>query len=138
MSFNVKSRLADAVVEAALARPPGARHGFTGYWVASLRRVLDERVLRIATLNGHHFLLEAQIDPDATHVMRPDRMEEYVEHELLKHSKDKTALSIAAARARMKECITQGRIVVAFKNARPLAGPISSTGRNPVWYEPDA
>ncbi len=87
MSFNVKSRLADAVVEAALSKPPGQRHGSTGFWKASLKRVLEHRHIRIATLHGHRFLLIAEIDKEKTHVMVPDRLEEYLEHERLKQSR---------------------------------------------------
>lgn len=137
MSFNVKSWLADAVVDAVLAKPSGSRHGITGFWLASLNRVLNERILRIGTLNGHHFLLAAEIDTIATHVMDPKRFDEYVEHEILKHSKDKDSLSIQAARTHVEECIEKGRIVVAFRNARAFTGGFKSNGRNSVWYEED-
>ncbi len=137
MSFNVKSRLAESVVDAVLVKSSGSRHGITGFWRASLNRVLNERILRIGTLNGHHFLLAAEIDPIATHVMDPKRLDEYVEHEILKHSKDKDSYSIQAARAHVQECVEKGRIVVAFRNARAFTGGFKSNGRNSVWYEED-
>lgn len=137
MSFNVKSRLVGAVVDAVLAKPSGSRHGITGFWLASLDRVRNERILRIGTLHGHHFLLAAEIDPVATHVMDPKRLDEYVEHEILKHSNDKDSHSIQAARAHVKECVEKGRIVVAFRNARAFTGGFKSNGRNSVWYEED-
>ncbi|MCP9850766.1 hypothetical protein [Cyanobium sp. Morenito 9A2] len=137
MSFNVKSWLVDAVVDSVLAKPSGSRHGITGFWLASLNRVRNERILRIGTLHGHHFLLAAEIDTDTTHVMDPNRLDEYVEHEMLKHSKDKDSFSIQAARAHVQECVEKGRIVVAFRNARALTGEFKSNGRNSVWYEED-
>ena len=118
MSFNVKSWLVDAVVDSVLAKPSGSRHGITGLWLASLDRVRNERILRIGTLHGHHFLLAAEIDPVATHLMDPKRFDEYVEHEMLKHSRDKDSCSMQAARAHVQECVEKGRIVVAFRNAR--------------------
>lgn len=135
MSFNVKSRLADAVVQAALSKPAGHRHGCTGFWKASLKRVLEERYLRIATLNGHRFLLLAEIDPEGTHTMQPERLGEYIEHEFLKQSLEQTPLSQSEAEAKVKERLVQGRIVVAFKDARAISGSIETTSRNPVWYE---
>lgn len=137
MSFNVKSWLVDAVVDTVLAKPSDSRHGITGFWRASLDRVRKERILRIGTLNGHHFLLAAEIDPDATHVMDPKRLDEYVEHEVLKHSKGKDSYSIEAARAHVQECVERGRIVVAFRNARAFTEAFKSNGRNSVWYEED-
>ncbi|WP_216916393.1 MULTISPECIES: hypothetical protein [unclassified Synechococcus] len=135
MSFNVKSWLVDAVVDSVLAKPSGSRHGITGFWVASLDRVRSERILRVGTLHGRHFLLTAEIDPDATHVMDPKRFDEYVEHEILKHSKDKVSYPIQAARAHVQECVEKGRIVVAFRNARAFTEDFRSNGRNSVWYE---
>jgi len=135
MSFNVKSRLADAVVQAALSKPAGSRSGCTGFWKASLRRVLEHRHVRIATLDGHRFLLIADIDPENTHVMHPGRLSEYLRHEALKQSLQKKPLSPQEAEVKVKECIVQGRIVVAFKNARAISGALESTTRNPVWYE---
>jgi hypothetical protein len=137
MSFNVKSRLADAVVDSVLAKPSGSRHGITGFWRASLDRVRNERILRIGTLHGRHFLLAAEIDPIATHVMDPKRLDEYVEHEILKHSKDKEPHSIQAARAHVQECVEKGRIVVAFRNARAFTEEFKGNGRNSIWYEED-
>jgi hypothetical protein len=137
MSFNVKSRLAEAVVDSVLAKPSGSRQGITGFWLASLDRVRHERILRIGTLHGHHFLLAAEIDPIATHVMDPKRLDEYVEHEILKHSKDKDSYPIEAARAHVQECVEKGRIVVAFRNARAFTEGFKSNGRNSVWYEDD-
>jgi hypothetical protein len=137
MSFNVKSWLVDAVVDSVLAKPSGSRHGITGFWRASLDRVRNERILRIGTLHGHHFSLAAEIDPDATHVMDPKRLDEYVEHEILKHSKDKVSFSMEAARAHVQECVERGRIVVAFRNARAFTEAFKSNGRNSVWYEED-
>ncbi|MCP9826965.1 hypothetical protein KBZ19_00470 [Synechococcus sp. L2F] len=137
MSFNVKSWLVDAVVDSVLAEPSGLRHGITGFWLASLNRVRHERILRIGTLHGHHFLLTAEIDPIATHVMDPKRLDEYVEHEILKHSKDKDSYSIEAARTHVQECIEKGRIVVAFRNARAFTEGFKSNGRNSIWYEED-
>jgi len=137
MSFNVKSRLADAVVDAVLAKPSGSRHGITGFWLASLDHVRKERILRIGTLHEKHFLLAAEIDPIATHVMDPKCLDEYVEHEILKHSKDKDSYSIEAARTHVQECIEKGRIVVAFRNARAFTEEFNSNGRNSIWYEED-
>lgn len=137
MSFNVKSWLVDAVVDSVLAKPSGSRHGITGFWRASLDRVRKERILRIGTLNGNHFLFAAEIDPIATHVMDPKRLDEYIEHEILKHSNDKDSYPIEAARAHVQECVEKGRIVVAFRNARAFTEAFKSNGRNSVWYEED-
>ncbi|WP_094584968.1 hypothetical protein [Synechococcus sp. BO 8801] len=137
MSFNVKSWLVDAVVDSVLAKPSGSRHGITGFWRASLDRVRNERILRVGTLHGRHFLLAAEIDPIATHVMDLKRLDEYVEHEILKHSNDKDSYSIEAARAHVQECVEKGRIVVAFRNARAFTEAFKSNGRNSVWYEED-
>jgi hypothetical protein len=137
VSFNVKSRLVEAVVDSVLAKPSGSRHGITGFWVASLDRVRHERILRIGTLHGRHFLLAAEIDPIATHVMDPKRFDEYVEHEMLKHSNDKDPFSIEAARAHVQECVEKGRIVVAFRNARAFTEEFKNNGRNSIWYEED-
>mgnify|MGYP001809604615 CR=1 FL=1 len=137
MSFNVKSWLVDAVVDSVLTKPSGSRHGITGFWIASLDRVRSERILRVGTLHGRHFLLAAEIDPDATHVIHPKRFDEYVEHKILKRSKDKDSYSIEAARAHVQEGVEKGRIVVAFRNARAFTGEFKSNGRNSVWYEDD-
>ena len=137
MSFNVKSWLVDAVVDSVLAKPSGSRHGITGFWRASLDRVRKERILRVGTLHGRHFLLAAEIDPIATHVMDPKRLDEYVEHEILKHSNDKDSYSIEAARAHVQECVEKGRIVVAFRNARAFTEAFKSNWRNSFWYEQD-
>lgn len=137
MTFNIKSRFALAVSENALARPIGRRHGTTGFWVASLRRVQNERLVRMAYMPEHRFVFEAEIDADLTHVMTLTRIDEYIEHEYLKRLNSKEVLSSDGVRNEIVRCIEQGRIVVAFRNAHAFDGATEHTGQNPVWYTED-
>lgn len=134
MPFNVKSNFALAVCKGVLSKPVGKRDGITGFWKASLRRVQDELVVRMAYLPDRRFVLEAEIDPDATHTMVSSRIDEYIEHECLKRSQTHSVLPLDAIRKEMIEAVEQERIVVAFRNARAFHGDIEHTGRNPVWY----
>lgn len=51
------------------------RHGVTHFWLASLKRVQDERLIRIAYMPDRRFVLEAEIDGEATHVMVAERLD---------------------------------------------------------------
>ena len=134
MAFNVKSNYALTVCESILSKPPANRHGITGFWIAALRRVQDERLVRLAYMPEHRFVLEADIDAAGTHVMVRSRLDEYIEHELLKRSRESEPQSMDNIRAVLQRCIDQRRLVVAFRNARPLDGDINHAGQNPVWY----
>jgi hypothetical protein len=136
MAFNIKTRYALALRDHVLARPPGHRNAITGFWVAGLKRVQSEPIVRIAFLDTHQFVLEADIDVPGTHVMIPGRIEEYLDHERLKHQA--TELLNPEMRLQMRlcvqRCIDAGRIVVAFRNARAIDGDMDNNGRNPIWY----
>ncbi len=134
MTLNIKSNFALTIAQEALRRSAGERHGITGFWVASLHRVCNERLLRIAHMPQRVFVLEAEIDADATHIMVPERMDEYTEHERLKRAQLNRTLAIDDIRAEMNRCIDQGRLVVAFRNARAIDVHVEHTNRNPVWY----
>lgn len=134
MAFNVKSHYALAVCRSVLSKPVGERNGITGFWKASLARVQDELVVRVAYLPDRRFVFEADIDADATHIMVSSRIDEYIEHECLKRSLSHSVLPLDAIRKEMREAVEHGRIVVAFRNARAFQGDIDHTARNPVWY----
>ncbi len=134
MPFNVKSHYALAVCKNVLSKPGGNRDGITGFWKASLHRVQNELVVRVAYLPDRRFVFEADIDADATHIMVSSRIDEYIEHECLKRSQTHSVLPLDAIRQEMREAIAQGRIVVAFRNAHAFQGNIEHTGRNPIWY----
>jgi hypothetical protein len=134
MSFNVKTEFAATLRQAALAKPPNARIGVTGFWVASLRRVQESGILRIADLHDKRFVLEADIDAATTHIMVPERLDEYIQHELFKRSQQKSTISMQQVITTLQRCILKGRIVVAFRDARPIDRPTNHTTQNPVWY----
>jgi hypothetical protein len=88
----------------------------------------------MAYLPDRRFVLEADIDADATHVMVSSRIDEYIEHECLKRSQTHSLLPLDAIRKEMREAVAHERIVVAFRNARAFQGDIEHPTRNPVWY----
>jgi hypothetical protein len=133
MAFNVKSTWALAL--AGLSRPN--RDGISGFWRASLPRVQNERIYRLAYISERRFVLEADIDSERTHIMVPDRFDEYLEHALLKRSRNPRLVDLDFLRRAIRKYINQGRIVVALRNARPISGDAGETRRNPVWYTPD-
>lgn len=137
MPFNVKTRRAMALWESLLAKPAGQRHGATGFWRASLPKVRAERLLRVAYLPERRFVFEADIDPHGTHTMTSSRIEEYLEHERFKLSGFDPSKSIDQIVEEIRGCIAQGRIVVAFHDARPFDRGIGYTGQNPLWYTSD-
>jgi hypothetical protein len=118
-----------------LSRPN--RDGISGFWRASLSRVQNERIYRLAYISERRFVLEADIDSEHTHVMVPDRFDEYIEHALLKRSHNPRLVDLDALRRAIRKYINQGRIIVALRNARPIYGDAGDTGRNPIWYTPD-
>ena len=134
MPFNLKTRFGVTLRDVVLSKPSGQRNGVTGFWIASLNRVQDEQCVRIADLLERRYVLEGDIDAAATHAMVPARIDEYIAHEMLKRSRDTERVSMDWLKAQMDRCIEQGRLVVAFKNARPIDGPIEHSGQNPVWY----
>lgn len=135
MALNIKTQYALAIRDHVLALPPGHRNGITGFWVAALNRAQNEAILRIALLNAHGFVLEADIDPEGTHVMVPEPIEEYLDHERLKRRDH--PLPDAEMRQTVENCIRGGRIVVTFRNARAFDGDPHHVGRNPIWYTAD-
>jgi hypothetical protein len=135
MAFNVKSSWAVPLANHILSRPD--RDGVSGFWVASLQRVRDERIYRLAFITERRFVLEADIDSERTHTMVPDRFEEYLEHALLKRSHNPRLVDLDYLRSAIRKYINQGRIVVALRNARAISGDSGETGRNPVWYTRD-
>src|SRR5438270_13452841 len=84
MAVNIKFDQALAVCQSVLSKPVDNRDGITGFWKVSLRRVQGEHLIRLADMPHRRFVLEAEIDPEATHEMEPERMEEYIDHQLLK------------------------------------------------------
>jgi len=62
---------------------------------------------------------------------------EYVEHELLKHSRDGVPRPLDDVRALVRGCIEQGRVVVAFRNARATDVETGHVAQNPLWYSID-
>jgi hypothetical protein len=134
VTFNVKTRFALTLRDTVLSKPPGQRNAVTGFWVASLARVQDEQLVRIAYLPDSRFVLEADIDPAVTHLMVRDRMDEYIAHELLKRSRETSPVSMDWVKSELEKCIDRRRVVVGFRNARPIDGPIENHGQNPVWY----
>jgi hypothetical protein len=103
-------------------------------WPTGLSRVQKQGLMRIAYMPDRRFVFDAEIDPDGTHIMVPERMDEYMEHELLKRSQTNEALKLDVIRSELEQCIKQGRIVVAFRNARAIHADTGYTGQNPVWY----
>ena len=141
MTVNIKFNQALAICKSVLSKPAGERHGITGFWHASLRRVQDQRLIRLADMTHRRFVLEAEIDPAGTHMMVPERMEEYIDHELLKRSLNLDGLSpdeVHKARDKLRQLLRPcDRIVIAFRNAHVLGGEIEHRGKNPVWYTED-
>ena|SRR5437667_4623871 len=141
MAVNIKFDRALAVCKSVLSRPPRERHGITGFWHASLRRVRNQRLIRLADMPHRRFVLEAEINPAGTHVMVLERMEEYIDHELLKRSLNLDELSpdeVHKARDKLREILRPcDRIVIAFRNAHVLGDEIEHRGKNPVWYTED-
>ena len=134
MPFNVKSNYSLAVCKNVLSKPVGKRNGITGFWKASLPRVQNELIVRVAYLPDRRFVFEADIDADASHVMVASRIDEYIEHECVKRSQAHSLVPLDAIRKDMIAAIAGERIVVAFRNARVFQGDIEHTARNPVWY----
>ena len=138
MTVNIKFNQALAICKSVLSKPAGERHGITGFWHASLRRVQDQRLIRLADMPHRRFVLEAEINPAGTHVMVLERMEEYIDHELLKRSLKLDGLSPderVKARDNVREILRHcDRVVIAFRNARALNGQIEHGGKNPIWY----
>ena len=133
MYFNVKSNVARAVCEHILLQPNAKAHPSTGFWRASAAHVLEQRYVRIACMEQRIFLLEAEIDPQTTHIMTRDRVDEYVEFERIKFPN----VSLDNARNTVLRCIDQNRIVVGMQKARPINTPLLNLGKNPVWYSGD-
>ena len=141
MAVNIKFDQALVVCKSVLSKPVGERDGITGFWHASLPRVQGQSLIRIAAMRRRRFVLEAEIDPEGSHMMTPERMEEYINHELLKRSLNLHGLSpdeVRKARDKIREILRPcDRIVIAFRNARPLDGVIEHLGKNPIWYTSD-
>jgi hypothetical protein len=135
MAFNVKSEWAATLANHILSQPN--RDGISGFWRASLSRVQDERIYRLAQIPRQGFVLEADIDSERTHVMVADRFDEYVEHALLKRSRTAQIVDVDFLRRAIRKYIDRGRVVAALRNARPISGDTGETGRNPVWYTSD-
>lgn len=135
MALNIKTQYALAIRDHVLALPPGHRNGITGFWVAALNRVQSETIIRIAFMNDHRFVMEADIDPRGTHVMVRERIEEYLDHERLKRRDH--PLPDAEMLQKVQNCTNGRRIVVAFRNARAFDRDIHYVGRNPIWYTAD-
>lgn len=74
------------------------RDGITGFWKASLPRVQNELVVRVADLPDRRFVFGADIDAEASHVMVASRIDEYIEHECVKRSQAYSVLPLAAIR----------------------------------------
>jgi hypothetical protein len=137
MAFNVKTKWGETIRRHVLSLPPRERSLCTGFWLAALDRVKSERLLRIADMNTHRFVLEADIDPDETHSMHPDRIEEYVKIELLKRTGADQAVTLQEVREHVRRRLSKGGIVVAFRNARAYDAPLEHRGRLPFWYSLD-
>jgi hypothetical protein len=137
LAFNVKSRWTRTVARHVFSKAKANRDGISGFWVASVPRIQNERIFCIACLDDRRFVLEAEIDAGGTHVMQQSRFDEYLEYELLKRSQNYHPMELAQLRREIQDCINRGRIVVAFRNARAFAGDAGDTGRNPVWYTDD-
>jgi hypothetical protein len=135
MAFNVKSEWADALASHILSRPN--RDGISGFWRASLSRVRNERIYRLAHLRERRFVLEADIDSERAHRMVPDRFDEYLEHALLKRSHNPRLVDLDYLRRAIRKYTNQGRIIVALRDARTISGDPGETGRNPIWYTSD-
>ena len=137
MAFNVRSKWAHTVAHHVLSKPAGTRDGISGFWIASVPRIQNERIFRMAFLGDSRFVLEAEIDASGTHVMQQSRFDEYLELELLKRSQSDHPVELAQLRREIQECIDRGRIVVAFLNARAFTEETRYRERNPVWYTND-
>jgi len=150
MAMNIKFEDADAVAvcSAVLSKPAGERDGITGFWRADLARVKNEHVIRLADMSRRCFLLEAEIDSEDTHRMDPKRREEYIDHEIVKKQIRLERLSPDERRTardkiwnnNLQPCVDGKplpRVVIAFRNARPLSGEIDHLGKSPIWYTKD-
>src|SRR5262249_22195706 len=116
LAFNVKSKWARTVARHVLSQPVGSRHGFSGFWIASVPRVQNEGIFRMAYLDDGQFVLEADIDATGTHQMTQSRFDEYLEHELVKRSQSYHPMALNQLRNDIQDCINRGRMVVAFRN----------------------
>ena len=137
MAFNIKTRQAHALWAELEEKRAEERDGFSGFWRASLERVREQRLLRVADLDSRRFVFEADIDPAATHAMTMARMDEYRRHEAVKAVDAAYAASLGPLDEAIRRCIAQGRIVVAFRNARAIDDVMEHSGSNPVWYTED-
>jgi hypothetical protein len=131
MAFNVKSKYALLVRDEVLKKPPGKRNGFTGFWVASLKHIEKETTVRIAYMPKGLFVLEADIDHSNTRRMQEKDLDVYVRHENLKQKGKYPREKLEKI---VRRCIRDGRIVIAFRNARSIVKDMNHSGRNPVWY----
>ena len=137
MAFNIKTRQAHSLWAELEAKPEIDRDGFSGFWKASLERVRGERIVRVADIDSRRFVFEAEIDPAETHTMTMARFNEYRAHEEVKAVDAAYAASLGPLDRAIRDCIAQGRIVVAFRNARAADGELDHVGSNPIWYTDD-
>ena len=136
MAVNIKFNEAVAGLAERLSKPAEERHGITGFWRANLRRVQNQQVIRLADMTRGRFLLEAEIDSETTHEMEPERMEEYIDHQLFEVQlklAGRPPDEIRRARDNVRELLHRcDRVVIGFRNARFIAGRIQHLGKNPI------